>query len=57
AIAPHSTAHPSALAELSVIIDADGEDCWIPRDGWAVEYCRLTSRKLFKTLRNVHWDR
>ena len=34
AIAPHSTAHPSALAELSVIIDADGEDCWIPRDGW-----------------------
>ena len=23
------------LAELSVIIDADGEDCWIPRDGWA----------------------
>lgn len=29
AIAPHSTAHPSALAELSVIIDADGEDCWI----------------------------
>ncbi|MDY9760894.1 hypothetical protein U0A60_08630, partial [Escherichia coli] len=22
-----------------------------------VEYCRLTSRKLFNTLRNVHWDR
>ena len=35
AIAPHSTAHPSALAELSVIIDADGEDSWIDRDGWA----------------------
>jgi electron transport complex protein RnfC len=34
AIAPHSTAHPSALAELSVIIDADGEDHWIERDGW-----------------------
>jgi RnfABCDGE-type electron transport complex C subunit len=34
AIAPHSTAHPSALAELSVIIDADGEDRWIARDGW-----------------------
>ena len=33
-IAPHSTAHPSALAELSVIIDADGEDRWIERDGW-----------------------
>ena len=35
AIAPHSTTHPSALAELSVIIDADGEDTWIDRDGWA----------------------
>ncbi|POP50027.1 electron transport complex subunit RsxC [Superficieibacter electus] len=34
AIAPHSTAHPSGLAELSVIIDADGEDRWIDRDGW-----------------------
>ena len=34
AIAPHSTAHPSALAELSVIIEADGEDKWIDRDGW-----------------------
>ena len=37
AIAPHSTAHPSALAELSVIIDADGEDRWIEREGW-VDY-------------------
>ncbi|MCZ4675236.1 electron transport complex subunit RsxC [Citrobacter sedlakii] len=35
AIAPHSTAHPSALAELSVIIDADGEDHWIEREGWS----------------------
>ena len=43
AIAPHSTAHPSALAELSVIIDADGEDRWIERDGWA-DY-RSRSRK------------
>ncbi|HCB1499215.1 TPA: electron transport complex subunit RsxC [Klebsiella michiganensis] len=34
AIAPHSTAHPSALSEMSVIIDADGEDRWIERDGW-----------------------
>ena len=35
AIAPHSTAHPSALPELSVIIDADGEDRWIERDAWS----------------------
>ncbi|MBB1201053.1 electron transport complex subunit RsxC [Enterobacteriaceae bacterium 89] len=34
AIAPHTTAHPSALAELSVIIEPDGEDRWIERDGW-----------------------
>ncbi|MCT4703718.1 electron transport complex subunit RsxC [Enterobacteriaceae bacterium H20N1] len=40
AIAPHSTAHPSALAELSVIIDADGKDTWIERDGWADYRCR-----------------
>ncbi|EPJ7087683.1 electron transport complex subunit RsxC [Citrobacter amalonaticus] len=43
AIAPHSTAHPSALAELSVIIDADGEDRWIEREGWQ-DY-RLQSRE------------
>ncbi|CAI8760958.1 electron transport complex subunit RsxC [Kosakonia quasisacchari] len=35
AIAPHSTAHPSALPEMSVIIEADGEDRWIERDGWS----------------------
>ena len=34
AIEPHATAHPSALPEMSVIIDADGEDRWIARDGW-----------------------
>ena len=35
AIAPHSTAHPSALSELSVIIEPDGKDEWIAREGWA----------------------
>lgn len=39
-IAPHSTAHPSGLAELSVILDADGEDRWIERDGWSDYPCR-----------------
>jgi len=34
AIAPHSTAHPSALPEMSVIIEADGEDRWIERNAW-----------------------
>ncbi len=40
AIAPHSTAHPSALEELSVILDADGEDLWIERDGWSDYRCQ-----------------
>ncbi|VTP67414.1 Nitrogen fixation protein rnfC [Leclercia adecarboxylata] len=35
AIAPHTVAHPSALSELCVVIDADGEDRWIERDGWS----------------------
>ena len=35
AIEPHATAHPSALPEMSVIIEADGEDRWITRDGWS----------------------
>ena len=35
AIEPHATAHPSALPEMSVIIDADGEDLWTARDGWS----------------------
>jgi electron transport complex protein RnfC len=39
-IAPHSTAHPSALAELSVILDSDGEDRWIERDGWSDYRCQ-----------------
>lgn len=35
AIAPHTVPHPSALSELSVTIEADGEDRWIDRDGWS----------------------
>jgi electron transport complex protein RnfC len=31
AIGPHMTAHPSGLAEMSVIIVPDGEDRWIER--------------------------
>ncbi|EOI5729454.1 electron transport complex subunit RsxC [Cronobacter malonaticus] len=40
AIMPHPTAHPSALPELSIIIDADGEDRWIAREGWSDYQCR-----------------
>ncbi|EHS97244.1 TPA: electron transport complex subunit RsxC [Klebsiella oxytoca] len=49
AIAPHSTAHPSALAEMSVIIDADGEDRWIERDGWN-EYQNKSREELIERI-------
>lgn len=34
AIAPHTSAHPSALPEMSITLEADGKDNWIERDGW-----------------------
>ncbi|MDR3105023.1 MAG: electron transport complex subunit RsxC [Yokenella regensburgei] len=49
AIAPHSTAHPSALAELSIIIDADGEDRWAERDGWS-DYQNKTREQLIERI-------
>uniref|UniRef100_UPI0031E14C37 electron transport complex subunit RsxC n=1 Tax=Klebsiella sp. TaxID=576 RepID=UPI0031E14C37 len=49
AIAPHSTAHPSALAEMSVIIDADGEDRWIERDGWS-DYANQSREALIERI-------
>ncbi|WP_288820220.1 electron transport complex subunit RsxC [uncultured Leclercia sp.] len=35
AIAPHTVPHPSALSELCVVIEADGEDRWSEREGWS----------------------
>ncbi|HHU5875858.1 TPA: electron transport complex subunit RsxC, partial [Klebsiella pneumoniae] len=49
AIAPHTTAPPSALAEMSVIIDADGEDRWIERDGWS-DYQTRTREALIERI-------
>ncbi|QIU89010.1 electron transport complex subunit RsxC [Yokenella regensburgei] len=49
AIAPHSTAHPSALAELSIMIDADGEDRWAERDGWS-DYQNKTREQLIERI-------
>jgi electron transport complex protein RnfC len=50
AIAPHSTAHPSALEELSVIIEADGEDTWFEKDPWP-DY---TSRSREALIERIH---
>ncbi|WP_312974503.1 electron transport complex subunit RsxC [Atlantibacter sp.] len=49
AIAPHSIAHPSALAELSVIIEPDGDDRWIERDGWQ-DYQQRTREQLIERI-------
>ncbi|WP_145553381.1 electron transport complex subunit RsxC [Yersinia canariae] len=40
AIAPHTTAHPSGLAELCVHITPDGEDRWREQQPWADYYQR-----------------
>ncbi|MDF3827717.1 MULTISPECIES: electron transport complex subunit RsxC [unclassified Pseudocitrobacter] len=49
AIEPHATAHPSALPEMSVIIDADGEDQWVSRDGWH-EYQNRSREELIERI-------
>lgn len=49
AIAPYSTAHPSAFETLSVIIDADGEDRWIEREGWQ-DYQRYSRDALIERI-------
>lgn len=37
------------LVELSVIIDVDGEDCWILCDGW-VDYCICSCEELIECI-------
>ncbi len=49
AITPHITAHPSALAELSIVLRADGEDCWTPRHPPA-DLCRLSPEWLLERI-------
>ncbi len=50
AIAPHITAHPSGLPEMSVIIRPDGEDRWIERQGVS-DYRQLTREE---TIGRIH---
>ena len=45
AIAPHTTAHPSGLAELCVHITPDGEDRWREQQPWA-DYQKLDKTAL-----------
>ncbi|MTD39754.1 electron transport complex subunit RsxC [Erwinia sp. CPCC 100877] len=34
-IGPHISAHPSGLMEPAIVIEADGEDRWMPLEGWS----------------------
>jgi electron transport complex protein RnfC len=49
AIKPHITAHPSGLAELCVIIQADGEDRWCERVPVA-DYRQLAAQDLLQRI-------
>ncbi|WP_454878027.1 electron transport complex subunit RsxC [Serratia inhibens] len=49
AIKPHITAHPSGLAELCVIIQADGEDRWCEREPVA-DYRQLAAQDLLQRI-------
>ncbi|OVZ79789.1 electron transport complex subunit RsxC [Yersinia kristensenii] len=46
AIAPHTTAHPSGLAELCVHLTPDGEDRWREQQPWADYHQRDSSALL-----------
>ncbi|MGE4799769.1 electron transport complex subunit RsxC [Yersinia hibernica] len=46
AIAPHTTAHPSGLAELCVHLTPDGEDRWREQQPWADYHQRNSSALL-----------
>ena len=49
AIAPHTTAHPSGLAELCVHITPDGEDRWREQQPWA-DYQKLDKTALLERI-------
>ncbi|AEF45315.1 electron transport complex subunit RsxC [Serratia plymuthica] len=49
AIKPHITAHPSGLAELCVIIQADGEDRWCEREPVS-DYRQLAAQDLLQRI-------
>lgn len=49
AIKPHITAHPSGLAELCVMIEADGEDRWFDREP-VTDYRRLPAAELIQRI-------
>jgi len=51
AVEEHVTAHPSGLPTLSVVIEPDGRDEWIPRA--PVDYKQLTPERVREILRDA----
>ncbi|MGR5556407.1 electron transport complex subunit RsxC, partial [Vibrio fortis] len=52
AIEPRTTAHPSGLSELSIVIKPDGNDQWIERQG-TKDYTEKTSDELLDIIRQA----
>jgi electron transport complex protein RnfC len=52
AIEPRTTAHPSGLSELSIVIKPDGKDQWIERQG-TEDYTDKTSDELLDIIRQA----
>jgi electron transport complex protein RnfC len=52
AIEPRTTAHPSGLSELSIVIKPDGQDQWIERQG-TEDYTQKTSDELLDIIRQA----
>ncbi|MFM2578312.1 electron transport complex subunit RsxC [Vibrio fortis] len=52
AIEPRTTAHPSGLSELSIVIKPDGKDQWIERQG-TEDYTERTSDELLDIIRQA----
>ncbi|MCG9631743.1 electron transport complex subunit RsxC [Vibrio sp. Isolate30] len=52
AIEPRTTAHPSGLSELSIVIKPDGQDQWIERQS-TEDYTQKTSDELLDIIRQA----
>jgi electron transport complex protein RnfC len=52
AIEPRTTAHPSGLSELSIVIKPDGQEQWIERQG-TEDYTQKTSDELLDIIRQA----
>ena len=52
AIEPRTTAHPSGLSELCIVIEPDLADTWVERDAWA-DFTQRTPDELIEKIRQA----